>query len=125
MAGLDLGSPVCKDARHKNPGAPAVAEVISCVGALRDQRLAIFPDRPSLSHSRIGRRNTNGSGELFAGLRPERRYGPWFESYQRTLSSLYKPNFSSQVTTGIFSHTAWAMIWRSNGSAWCSGRSNR
>jgi hypothetical protein len=31
-------------------------------------------------------------------------------NYQRTLSSLYKLNFSSQVTTGIFSHTAWAMI---------------
>ncbi len=47
------------------------------------------------------------------------------KNYQRTLSSLYMLNFSSQVTTGIFSHTAWAMIWRSNGSAWCGGRSKR
>ena len=47
------------------------------------------------------------------------------KNHQRTLSSLYKVNFSSQATTGIFSHTAWAMIWRSNGSAWCGGRSKR
>jgi len=25
---------------------------------------------------------------------------------------------------GIFSQRAWAMIWRSNGSLWCRGRSN-
>jgi hypothetical protein len=54
-----------------------------------------------------------------ASLRPK------LENHQRTLSSLYKLNFSSQVTTGIFSHTAWAMICRSNGSAWCRGRSKR
>src|SRR2546429_131166 len=27
--------------------------------------------------------------------------------------------------TAIFSHRAWAMIWRSNGSPWCAGRSNK
>jgi hypothetical protein len=54
-----------------------------------------------------------------------RRLRPKRKNYQRTLSCLYKLNFSSQVTTGILSHTAWAMIWRSNGSAWCGGRSKR
>jgi hypothetical protein len=67
----------------------------------------------------------------FVRVRPERKCPPSFESgpnlknYQRTLSSLYRLNFSSQVTTGTFSHTAWAMIWRLNGSAWCRGRSKR
>jgi NAD dependent epimerase/dehydratase family len=78
---------------------------------------------------RFNGRNTNGSGEVVREGQARAEMSTPFETnlknYQRTLSSLYKLNFSSQVTTGIFSHTAWAMIWRSNGSAWCSGRSRR
>jgi short chain dehydrogenase len=50
---------------------------------------------------------------------------PKLRNYQRILRFLYKANFSSQVITGILSHTAGAMIWRSNGSAWCGGRPKR
>ena len=39
-------------------------------------------------------------------------------SYHMTLRPLYSLKVSSQVTTGMFSHNAWAMIWRSKGSAW-------
>ena len=51
---------------------------------------------------------------------PPQRFG-----YQRTSTSLYRRNFSSQVTTGIFSQMAWAMIWRSKGSGCWSGKSKR
>jgi hypothetical protein len=53
----------------------------------------------------------------------ERRENP--TNYQRTLRPLYRLNFSSQVMTGISSDKAWAMIWRSKGSACRSGRSKR
>ena len=36
--------------------------------------------------------------------------------HQIILSPPYNLNFSSGVTTGVFSHNAWAMIWRSKGS---------
>jgi len=94
-------------------------------------RLAIFPDRRRLLCSSVGRRNTNGSGEVIREGQAGAKVSKWHSSrpnlknYQMTLRSLYKLNFSSQVTTGIFSHTAWAMIWRSNGSAWYGGRSKR
>jgi hypothetical protein len=77
---------------------------------------------PLLSNARR-RRTRMAQDNCFVRVRPERRtkwhrLGANLKNYQRTRVLLYRLNFSSQVTTGIFSHTAWAMIC---GSWWCGG----